>query len=154
MNTKKIIATWKKRKESTPIIKPLPAIEQIQRHFIGAFTPETGEIELGSHEKDTTTVLWHEMMHKYLFEHHSLEAGHMWDNIAKEIEQHIFNKSLWANMRPFAFSVEKFAKSEPHKHKTLKEKGITITPDIIKKGIKTGSYNKAHKNFLKRFKNE
>jgi len=115
-----------KKRKNELIIKTLPGILQVMRQWVGAYDMNTGHIEIGSTEKETSSTLWHEQLHKYFFEKESLEAGVMWDNIASDIEQ-------WLNLNPATIPhamtlPPKKAISNPHKHKTLEEKGII--PDI------------------------
>jgi len=82
-----------KKRKSELIIKTLPEILQVMRQWVGAYDMNTGHIEIGSTEKETSSTLWHEQLHKYFWEKESLEAGVMWDNIASDIEQ-------WLNLNP------------------------------------------------------
>lgn len=104
------------------IIKTMPEEMQVCTGWNGAYNLVTGEIEIGSSEIYTPVVLWHEIMHKILFENYSLEAGVMWDRIAKKIEHHLFGK---IDDLPFVFTLPpKRVKTEMPKHRTLKEKGL------------------------------
>ncbi len=104
------------------IIKPLPEIFQVMRYWRGAYDMATGAIEIGSTEKDTSSTLWHEFIHKYLFEKNSFESSKMWDNIADEVHDFLFDKNSLTD-NPYIFTQPpKKAKSFENVHKTLKEK--------------------------------
>ena len=60
----------------------------------GYFRPATGDIFLGTFEDVTEEVLWHEQMHKILYELLDLENPFkvtvQWDNISKDLEKFLF----------------------------------------------------------------
>lgn len=51
----------------------------------GAYDFLTGEIFIGSTEKDVANVLEHEHVHKLLHEKYDLESAYLWDRIAEEL---------------------------------------------------------------------
>ena len=65
----------------------------------GAYNLDSGIIRLGTYEKTTPRVLWHEQMHKILKESLGLDRGTeenplkstiQWDNIANSLEEFLF----------------------------------------------------------------
>jgi hypothetical protein len=67
----------------------------------GAYNLDSGIIKLGTYEKTTPRVLWHEHMHKILkeslglesrsgSEEHPLKTTIQWDNIANILEEFLF----------------------------------------------------------------
>jgi len=78
-----------KKRKNELVIKTLPEILQVMRRWVGSYDMNTGHIEIGSLERETASTLWHEQLHKLLWEKESLESGIMWDNIASAIEDWI-----------------------------------------------------------------
>lgn len=72
-------------------IRTLGKRTQVIRNFCGAYDMAEGYIELGCDEEHCPTIIWHETIHKLLFEGVSLESTFMWDNIANEIQYYLFN---------------------------------------------------------------
>ena len=56
----------------------------------GLYNLPTGIIRLGTYEKTTPRVLWHEQMHKFLREDFGLKETIQWDNIANSLEEFLF----------------------------------------------------------------
>lgn len=81
------------------IIKILP--KYWQKDIQGLYNIPTGEIKIGTHEETTVPVIFHETMHKLLFEGMDFsqeldytagfKAAVQWDNIAKELEKWLFD---------------------------------------------------------------
>jgi hypothetical protein len=125
------------RKKKMPEVKTLAAQAQVSMNWKGAYDLVSGAIEVGSTERETPSVIWHEFMHKELFEKESLEAGYSWDNIAYKLERYLFNTGgdpafVWTQP-------PKGARTTEHKHKTLAEKGLE-REDNIEYGLGITTY--------------
>ena len=59
-------------------------------------------IELGCDELHTPAMLWHEFIHKFLFEDFDLESCRMWDNIADDLQKYLFNLDI--QDRPYIYT--------------------------------------------------
>ena len=123
-----------KRKWTSDIsIKFIPVIIQANTGWCGAYNTITGEIELGSTENEVVRIIFHEMMHKYLFERESLETCYMWDNTAVDIQTYLFGEQKDA---PYVWTIPaKKVETVIHRHKTLKEKGLEKEEIIVSKVI-------------------
>ena len=64
---------------------------QVVRNFCAAYDMEDGYIELGCDFDHTAVLIWHEVVHKILFEQFNLESCVMWDNIADDLQLYLFN---------------------------------------------------------------
>jgi hypothetical protein len=82
----------KRKKFEPPPIKTLDKRIQVARNAYAFFDMNVGSIELGCEEKFTATAIWHEVIHMVLFEQFYLEANFMWDNIAHELQEYLFNE--------------------------------------------------------------
>lgn len=72
-------------------IRTLNKRTQVIRNFCAAYDMEDGYIELGCDFNHTAVLIWHEVMHKLLFEQFDLESGVMWDNIVVDLQLYLFN---------------------------------------------------------------
>jgi hypothetical protein len=72
-------------------VRTLNKRTQVIYNFCGAYDMAEGFIELGCDYEHTSTMLWHEVIHKVLFENFDLESCRMWDNIAAELQIYLFN---------------------------------------------------------------
>jgi len=72
-------------------IRTLNKRTQVIRNFCAAYDMEDGYIELGCDFNHTAVLIWHEVMHKLLFEQFDLESCIMWDNIAVDLQLYLFN---------------------------------------------------------------
>ena len=72
-------------------IKTLDKRTQVIYNWCGAYDMIDGSIHIGCDEDHITSIIWHEIMHKILFEQISMESNKFWDNIADEIQYFIFN---------------------------------------------------------------
>lgn len=125
-----------RKKGDLPVIKTIPAGEQVVTGRKGFYDIESGEIGIGSTCEECPKLIFHETVHKTLFEQVSFEACTMFDNIADNVEKHLFGQSLWGGSPPYAMTLPpKKAATVPHKHLTLGEKGIIPEdkPEEIKK---------------------
>lgn len=134
-----------KKRKNELIIKTLPEILQVARNWAGAYDMNSGIIEVGSTEKETPTLLWHEQLHKYLFEKESLESGIMWDNIANAIEEYI---ELPPITIPYTFTLP-VKKAKPFKREMKKWLGKLEPESTFGLGITT--YKSGE---IKNYKNE
>lgn len=90
----------KRKKEHS--IKTLNKKTQVIRNFCGAYDMLEGHIELGCDEEHCATIIWHEVIHKVLFEQFSLESTRLWDNIADDLQCYLFN--ICPQNHPYIFS--------------------------------------------------
>lgn len=79
-----------RKKIKSPDIKTLDKRVQVARHAYAFYDMNDGNIDLGCEEKYTATAIWHETMHMIFFEQFFLEANYMWDNIAHELQEYLF----------------------------------------------------------------
>jgi len=80
------------RKYSPAEIKTLDKRVQAMRHAYGFYDFESGAIELGCEEQYVAEAIWHETIHSVLFEQFFLEANAMWDLIADELQEFLFDR--------------------------------------------------------------
>lgn len=89
-------------RKSKVIVRTLNKRTQVVYNFCGTYDMLDGFIELGCDELHVPTILWHETIHKILFEQHDLESTRMWDNIADELQYYLFNISV--QDKPYIYS--------------------------------------------------
>lgn len=82
----------RRKKFEPPNIKTLDKRIQVARHAYGFYDNDIGSIELGCEEKYVSNAIWHETIHMILFEQFFLEANYMWDNIAHELQEFLFDQ--------------------------------------------------------------
>lgn len=80
-----------RKKIEPPTIKTLDKKTQVIYNWCGAYDMGDGSILLGCDEDHIETIIWHETIHMILFEQFYLEACRLWDNIADEIQYHLFD---------------------------------------------------------------
>ena len=97
----------------------------------GRYNPNKDEIYVGCSEKDVSKVLWHEFIHNHLFKTICLESAKMWDNIAFDIENHMFGSE---GADPYAWIRKIEVPRIIMKHQTLQEK-YALPENIIQKTI-------------------
>ena len=73
------------------VIKTLKKKTQVIRNWCGSYDMSDGHLSLGCDEEHTAVLIWHEIIHKILFEQFYLEACVMWDNISDELQYYLFN---------------------------------------------------------------
>jgi len=127
-----------KRKKSEPApIKTLNKLTQVIYNWSGAYDMDDGSIHVGCDEYYTTTILWHESIHMLLLEQYDLESCAMWDNIANDLQEYLFN--INAPEKPYILILPAIkAKSEDngwYKGRKQKEKSIITgwKPDMKKR---------------------
>jgi len=81
-------------KKSPHNVRTLNKRTQVIRSCYAFYDMIDGFIELGCEEKFVATAIWHEQIHKILFEKFFLEANFMWDNIADDLAVFLFNSSI------------------------------------------------------------
>jgi hypothetical protein len=89
-----------KRKKNQDI-QTLSKKTQVIYNWCGAYDMGTGTIMIGSDESHTPTILWHESVHKVLYEYHDLESCYMWDNISDKLQLYLFN--IEKQIRPYIY---------------------------------------------------
>ena len=93
------------------LVRTLNKKTQVVRYCYAFYDMIDGGIELGCEEKYVAQAIWHESIHKLLFEDFFLEANYMWDNIADDISEFLFNSEM--PEKPYVCTLPAFkAKSE------------------------------------------
>lgn len=94
----------------------------------GLYETETGEIEIGTtgNTKNVSATLWHEFIHKLLYEEiePKKQTSYLWDHIAYDLEEFLFG------LTQYDFGINYKARRE-----------IAREEKIMKKGIKEGWIN-------------
>lgn len=102
----------------------------------GSYSLPTGMIRLGTYEKTTPRVLWHEHMHKILRESldlpllgedNSLKTTIQWDNIANPLEEFLFPDESMPHQEI------NYAEALKEKRKDFKRKDIV---DLLKESFR------------------
>lgn len=92
----------RKRNLKAPEVFTLSRKTQVIYNWCGAYDFVNDAIYLGCDEKHTPTIIWHEIIHKYLFENIDFETCMAWENIADELQKYLFN--LDVQNQPYVFS--------------------------------------------------
>lgn len=72
-------------------VRTLSKRTQVIYNICAAYDMGDGYIELGCDYEHTAPSIWHEVIHKYLFENCDLESCILWDNIADELQKYLFD---------------------------------------------------------------
>ncbi len=133
-------------------IKTLDKRVQVARNAYAFFNMDNGNIDLGCEEKYVATAIWHETMHMIFFEQFFLEANYMWDNIAHEIQEYLFDDCV--PNKPYIYTLPP-AKAKPEdngwyngRKQTQKSERIGWKSDT-KKRVRTSLEERMKNNNLK-----
>lgn len=125
------------RKREPPPIRTLDKRIQVARNAYAFYDMNDGGIDLGCEEKYVANAIWHEIFHMILFEQFNLEANAMWDNIAHEIQEYLFDEG--PPDKPYNLTLPA-VKAKPqddgwYKGRKQKEKSVRIgwKPDTTKR---------------------